>query len=415
MSLAENNFGFTNAAVVGMLRCGAVNIGAGGHTFSGTMASNGKSASGTWDAGTWSGTFRAPPAIVVTPARDLVDAQAVQVRGKNFAPGAQMAVYECPASASLSSDCDLERPPSRVTASTAGSFAIARPVYETLVTTNGVVHCTKTPCLLRAENSQFLSELAIASVSLAKANIACTSRQSCQAAITVAASTAAPGQTITVSGRPTAPTGSILLDDSNGVLTCPGQPTRIAPIADLIDTGFAPTARLTVTETLHLASATSPEQVCFNSSIPFKSQSSPAIAKAGTALLLDCSAAGNKPPCIKSRAQIGTDMTVTFAVPGGDPRFYILCPNGRQIWALGPGTAHVGKQYSVHLQTVGGKAPIHWGIASGKLPDGCNLDPNNGTITGTPTKKGRYTPVVKATDSEHPPKSAQLPFPITVA
>jgi hypothetical protein len=79
------------------------------------------------------------------------------------------------------------------------------------------------------------------------------------------------------------------------------------------------------------------------------------------------------------------------------------------------GTARVGKQYSVHLQTVGGKAPIHWGIASGKLPDGCKLDAGNGTITGTPTKKGRYTPVVKATDSEHPPKSAQLPFPITVA
>ena len=90
----RNNFGFTNAAVVGMLRCGAVNSGPAGLP-SPNDASNGKSASGTWDAGTWSGTFRAPPAIVVTPARNLVDAQAVQVRART-SPAAQMAMYDVP-------------------------------------------------------------------------------------------------------------------------------------------------------------------------------------------------------------------------------------------------------------------------------------------------------------------------------
>ena len=84
-------------------------------------------------------------------------------------------------------------------------------------------------------------------------------------------------------------------------MPCPHLPATITPIADLIDTGFAPTTRLTVTETLHLSSATGPEQVCFNSSVPFRSQSSPTVAKAGTALLLDCSVAANKPPCVQSR------------------------------------------------------------------------------------------------------------------
>ena len=55
----------------------------------------------------------------------------------------------------------------------------------------------------------------------------------------------------------------------SGSLSCPGAPTAVAPIADLSDTGFAPTDRLTVTATLPLTASTSAEQVCFNSTVPF--------------------------------------------------------------------------------------------------------------------------------------------------
>ena len=407
------------APVVGTVHCAAVNIGSGGFTFSGTIAPDGKAVSGTWAAGdngtgTWTGRFSPPPAIVVTPSTALVDGRSLSVHGTNFAKSAQIAIYQCPATARLGSDCDLARPPARVTANAAGAFTIVRPVYQTLVTTNGAVNCVKTPCLLRAENSQLASEFATASISFAKANVACRARLICRASLSESASVRAPGQTVSVVGQPTHPTGTLLLDVSLGVLPCPHLPAAITPIADLIDTGFAPTARLAVTETLHLATATDPEQVCFNSSVPFKSQSSPKVAKAGTALLLDCSAVANTPPCVQSRSQIGAEVVLKFVVPGGDPRFYIVCPHGRQVWLSRYGTAQIGKKYAAQLQSSGGKSPIHWKVASGKLPEGCTLDAARGAITGTPMKRGRYSAVVQATDSENPPQNASMPVPITV-
>jgi Putative Ig domain/Neocarzinostatin family len=417
MNLVGQYVGITSAVVIGTVHCTTVNIGSGGYTFLGTLTPDGKSASGTWSApandGNWSGAFSPPPAIAVTRSTDLVDAQVVNVHGTNFAPSAQMAVYQCPASARLSSDCDIQRPPTSVTTSASGGFAIVLPVYQTLLTSNGVVNCVKTPCVLRAEYS-LGSQLATASISFAKQNIGCTSQQSCRASLTTSASTTAPGQTVTVVGRPTDPTGTVLLDLFTGVLACPHLPATLTPIADLIDTGFAPATRLTVTETLHLTTANSAQQVCFNSSVPFRSQSSPKAARAGTALLLDCTADGNRAPCVQSRAQTGTDMVLTFVVPGGDPRFSIVSPKGQRMWLSKYGTARVGKHYAAQLQSSGGKAPISWKVASGRLPAGCTLNAKTGAITGTPTKKGRYTPLVQATDSEPRPQNASMVVPITV-
>ena len=103
-----------------------------------------------------------------------------------------------------------------------------------------------------------------------------------------------------------------------------------------------------------------------------------------------------------------------FVVPGGDPRFYIVCPHGRQVWLSHYGTAHLGKKYAAQLQSSGGRSPIHWKVSSGKLPSGCNLNTKTGAITGAPTRKGRYSAVVRATDSEDPPQTASINVPITV-
>jgi len=107
-------------------------------------------------------------------------------------------------------------------------------------------------------------------------------------------------------------------------------------------------------------------------------------------------------------------MIVTFVVPGGDPRFCLVLPNGRQIWAQTSGQAHVRKQYSARLQTRGGKGAVHFSAQSGALPNGLALDATTGAITGTPTKKQQTTAIIAANDSSTHPQKAALPLSFTV-
>ncbi len=49
-----------------------------------------------------------------------------------------------------------------------------------------------------------------------------------------------------------------------------------------------------------------------------------------------------------------------------------------------------------------GTAPLHWSVASGKLPGGLGLNSSSGTISGMPTAAGTSTFAVKVTDSTTP-------------
>jgi len=182
----------------------------------------------------------------------------------------------------------------------------------------------------------------------------------------------------------------------------------------LTDTGFAPTDRLTVTATYPFTTSTSAQQVCFNSTLPFLSQSSPTVPKLGPALLLTCTMTANVAPCVLSTGQVGTDLVVKFVVPGVDPTFSLVEPTGRQAWLAGVPVATIHVPFSTHFYSRGGKAPVYWSRASGKLPPGCALSANTGVITGTPTAKGKFGFVVQATDSEKPPKIVKMMVPITV-
>jgi hypothetical protein len=239
-------------------------------------------------------------------------------------------------------------------------------------------------------------------IELPAGSTSCRSPRSCDTTRAASATATAPGLTVHVTGTPAVGVGTVQLKIAPGSLPCPNV-TSVGLVADLTDTGFAPTDRLSVTATLPLTSSTSPELVCFHST-----------SKAGSAFLLNCTRVRNVAPCVTSSSQVGSNEVIKFVVPGRDPRFYIVVPTGREVWASQFPTARIGKAYSAHLQTRGGKAPVHWKIASGKLPNGCTLNADTGTITGTPSAKGTFNPVVQATDSAKPPQTAKLSLPITV-
>jgi hypothetical protein len=58
-----------------------------------------------------------------------------------------------------------------------------------------------------------------------------------------------------------------------------------------------------------------------------------------------------------------------------------------------------GAAYSASLAASGGVPPYTWAVVSGALPPGIGLTSATGMLAGTPTKQGRYTFTVRATDS----------------
>jgi len=66
----------------------------------------------------------------------------------------------------------------------------------------------------------------------------------------------------------------------------------------------------------------------------------------------------------------------------------------------------VEEAYSETLEATGGATPYTWSVSSGSLPDGLNLNPTTGEISGTPTTEGTANFTVKVTDSATPPLEA---------
>ena len=119
------------------------------------------------------------------------------------------------------------------------------------------------------------------------------------------------------------------------------------------------------------------------------------------------------PPASRPRRS-SARTRVQFVVPGGDPRFCIVLPSGRAVWAESLTAATVGKPFSTHMSSAGGKAPIHWSVTSGKLPAGLAINSTTGGIAGTPTTKGKSSTSIQAKDSEPTPQTAAVTLPFTV-
>lgn len=75
-------------------------------------------------------------------------------------------------------------------------------------------------------------------------------------------------------------------------------------------------------------------------------------------------------------------------------------------------TAAPRQQYEAALDATGGVPPYRWEITSGSLPDGLELNPSTGTVSGIPTAPGQFEFTVTVSDSAEPPHTATRNFAI---
>jgi uncharacterized repeat protein (TIGR02543 family) len=66
--------------------------------------------------------------------------------------------------------------------------------------------------------------------------------------------------------------------------------------------------------------------------------------------------------------------------------------------------------YDTTLVAADGTEPYAWSVVGGSLPDGLNLDPVSGTISGTPSEAGDFSITVRVVDSSDPQKAAERSF-----
>ncbi len=75
----------------------------------------------------------------------------------------------------------------------------------------------------------------------------------------------------------------------------------------------------------------------------------------------------------------------------------------------------VNQPYSTQIAGSGGQAPYTWSLVSGMLPSGLSLDPNLGSISGTPSAAGSFAITLQVADVSSPQQTATRSYAITIS
>jgi hypothetical protein len=88
-----------------------------------------------------------------------------------------------------------------------------------------------------------------------------------------------------------------------------------------------------------------------------------------------------------------------------DPRGWVLKNNLNplEITTTELDDGYMGSQYYAVMRYEGGVGLSHWSIEDGSLPDGLELNPDNGLISGVPTVADSFPFLARVTDSWNPP------------
>ena len=96
-----------------------------------------------------------------------------------------------------------------------------------------------------------------------------------------------------------------------------------------------------------------------------------------------------------------------------DRRWFTLpVRDALSITTAPPGGLALGAAFTLRFAASGGTPPLTWSVASGSLPEGLNLDPSTGTVSGKPTALGTAQATLKVTDANNATSSRDYSFSV---
>ena len=103
-------------------------------------------------------------------------------------------------------------------------------------------------------------------------------------------------------------------------------------------------------------------------------------------------------------------LSVSMRAPGE-------APGDLEITTTSLPNGEVGVEYEAEVEAMGGEEPYTWSISGGALPDGLDIDPDDGEIFGTPESgsEGDYTFTVQVEDDAGTPQTDTQEFSISIA
>jgi hypothetical protein len=199
----------------------------------------------------------AAPSFKVTPFRQLVEGQSVQVKGKNYAPDANLVVVECKAGSPSADLCDQSTAVLQQAGSN-GKFTVAVLVQHLLSTTSGPADCSSDSCVINVGVADNFAATA-SSVDISFAHPAKTPTKG---AITVPWSTPAGG-TALVSATGFAANAKLSLALCTVAPASPADCTT--PVAFYANSAGAGSASIVAPSTISTANTPSTDCTVFNS------------------------------------------------------------------------------------------------------------------------------------------------------